>query len=121
MAHRGAAGGLRAALLAAVLVLTSAGGPLDELPYPVAPPEPAALLAALRKNLPANWRIGQPTSYLGITQVKVNILDEWRGSPISAAIAMCPGPEDEIWKQVRVFRLIMRWRQRDWPPWECRP
>lgn len=107
--------------MAAALVLTAAGGPLDELPYPVAPPEPAALLTALRKNLPANWRIGQPTSYLGITQVRVNILDEWRGSPISAAIAMCPGPEDDIWKQVRVFRLIMRHHQRDWPPWECRP
>lgn len=65
--------------------------------------------------------MGQPSVYLGIAQVKVNILDEWHGNPVAAAIAMCPDPEDGVWKQIRVFRLIMRHRQRDWPPYECRP
>ena len=124
-----AAGGLRKRrasfrdllLCLLALVLLPAGGPLEELPYPIAPPDPLSLLTALRKKLPANWRLGQPMVYLGIAQVKVNILDEWRGSPISAAIAMCPDTEDKIWQQVRVFRLIMRYRQRDWPPYECRP
>ena len=110
-----------AMLLIAALLLTQGGGPLEELPYPHAPPDPLALLTALRKNLPANWRLGQPAVYLNIAQVKVNILDEWRGNPVAAAVAMCPDPEDEIWKQVRVFRLIMRHHQRDWPPYECRP
>lgn len=110
-----------AMLLIAALLLTQGGGPLEELPYPLAPPDPLALLTALRKNLPANWRLGQPAVYLNIAQVKVNILDEWRGNPVAAAVAMCPDPEDEIWKQVRVFRLIMRHHQRDWPPYECRP
>lgn len=111
----------RLVLSLATLCLAQGGGPLGELPYPLAPPDPLALLTSLRKNLPANWRLGQPSVYLNIAQVKVNILDEWRGNPIAAAISMCPGPEDEIWKQLRVFRLIMRHRQRDWPPYECRP
>ncbi len=110
-----------AVLLLGVLLLTQGGGPLEELPYPPAPPDPLSLVTSLRRNLPANWRLGQPGFYLNIAQVKVNILDEWRGNPVAAAVAMCPGPDDEIWKQVRVFRLIMRHRQRDWPPYECRP
>ena len=111
----------RLLMAAGIAVLTCGGGPLDELPVPTPPPDPLSLLDALRPRLPPNWRMGQPTEYLGIAQVKVNILDEWRGNPVAAAISMCPDPEDEIWKQVRVFRLIMRYRQRDWPPYECRP
>ena len=111
----------RSLLVLAALVLTQGGGSLDELPYPPVAPDPLSLLTALQKKLPANWRLGQPSFYLGMAQVKVNILDEWRGSPISAAAALCPDTEDEIWKQTRVFRLIMRHRQRDWPPYECRP
>lgn len=110
-----------ALFLVAASLLIQGGGPLDELPYPPAPPDPLSLLTALQKKLPANWRLGQPTVYLNMAQVKVNILDEWRGNPVAAAVAMCPDTEDEIWNQVRVFRLIMRHRQRDWPPYECRP
>jgi hypothetical protein len=102
-------------------MLTCGGGPLDELPVPTPPPDPLSLLNALRPRLPPNWRMGQPSDYLGITQVRINIMDEWRGNPVAAAVSMCPDPEDEIWQQVRVFRLIMRYRQRDWPPYECRP
>ena len=111
----------RLLMAAGIAVLTCGGGPLDELPVPTPPPDPLSLLDALRPRLPPNWRMGQPTDYLGIAQVKVNILDEWRGNPVAAAIGMCPDPEDAIWKQVRVFRLIMRYHQRDWPPYECRP
>jgi hypothetical protein len=102
-------------------MLTCGGGPLDELPVPTPPPDPLSLLNALRPRLPPNWRLGQPSDYLGITQVRINITDEWRGNPVAAAASMCPDPEDEIWQQVRVFRLIMRSHQRDWPPYECRP
>lgn len=105
----------------ALILLTCAGGPLDELPIPAPPPDPLSLLESLRPRLPPNWRLGQPTSYLGIAQVKVNVADEWRGNPIAAAINLCPGPEDAIWDHVRVIRLIMRYQQRDWPPYECRP
>lgn len=111
----------RSLLAAGIAVLTCGGGPLDELPIPTPPPDPLSLLDALRPRLPPNWRMGQPTDYLGITEVRVNILDEWQGNPVAAAISMCPDPEDEIWKQIRVFRLIMRHHQRDWPPYECRP
>lgn len=104
-----------------VALLTCAGGPLDQLPIPTPPPDPLSLLNALRARLPPNWSIGQPSSYLGIAQVRVNILDGWRGNPVAAAVAMCPDPEDSIWRQTRVFRLVMRHHQRDWPPYECRP
>lgn len=104
-----------------IAFLTSAGGPLDNLPLPPPPPDPLSLLNALRPRLPPNWHMGQPSVYLGIAQVKVSILDEWRGNPVAAAVGMCPDPEDEIWKQMRVFRLVMRHHQRDWPPYECRP
>ncbi len=107
--------------LAAVLLTCCGGGKLDELPIPTPPPDPASLLDALRPRLPPNWRLGQPSAYLGISQVRVNILDEWRGNPVAAAVALCPDTEDAIWDQVRVFRLVMRYHQRDWPPWECRP
>jgi len=112
---------LRPVLALMAGLLTGAGGPLDELPSPTPPPDPLSLLNALRPRLPPNWRMGQPTSYLGIAQVRVNILDEWRGNPVAAAVAMCPDPEDPIWRQTRVFRLVMRHHQRDWPPYECRP
>jgi hypothetical protein len=46
---------------------------------------------------------------------------EWRGNPIAAAISLCPDPEDSIWEQTRVIRLIMHQRQRYWPPYDCRP
>ena len=111
----------RAAALALAALLICAGGPLDELPYPRKDVDPLSLLNALRPRLPPNWRMGQPWVYLGITSVRVNVLDEWRGNPISAAVAMCPDPEDSIWQQTRVFRLVMRHHQRDWPPHECRP
>jgi hypothetical protein len=101
--------------------LTCGGGPMDELSIPTPPPDPLSLLNALRPRLPPNWQMGQPSNYLGIAQVRVNILDEWRGNPVAAAVSMCPDPEDEIWRQVRVFRLVMRHHQRDWPPYECRP
>jgi hypothetical protein len=108
-------------LVLMVALLTCAGGPLDTLPVPTPPPDPLSLLDALRPRLPPNWRIGQPTAYLGISQVRVNILDEWRGNPVAAAVALCPDPDDPIWRQTRVFRLVMRHHQRDWPPYECRP
>jgi len=111
----------KALLSLAALCLAQGGGPLDELPYPPAPPDPLSLLTALHKNLPANWRMGQPSVYLNIAQVKINIPDQWRGNPVAAAVSLCPWPEDDIWRQVRVFRLIMRYRQQDWPPYECRP
>ena len=111
----------RPALLVLAGLLAGGGGPLDELPYPRKEVDPLSLLNALRPRLPPNWRMGQPWSYLGITSVRVNVLDEWRGNPIAAAIAMCPDPEDAIWRQTRVFRLVMRHHQRDWPPYECRP
>ena len=101
--------------------LTCGAGPLEELPTPAPPPDPLSLLNALRPRLPANWRMGQPTSYLGIATVRINIMDEWRGNPVAAAIALCPDTEDEIWHSVRIIRLIMRHHQRDWPPYECRP
>jgi hypothetical protein len=121
LSPRKAAVAYRLLLAAGVVALTCGGGPLDELPIPTPPPDPLSLLNALRPRLPPNWRMGQPSDYLGIAQVKVNILDEWRGNPVAAAVSMCPDPEDEIWQQVRVFRLIMRYHQRDWPPYECRP
>ncbi len=109
-------------LLGSVMVLAlCGGGPLEDLPVPTPPVDPISLLDALRPRLPANWRMGQPFEYLGITNVRINILDEWRGNPIAAAVSLCPDPEDEIWQQVRVFRLIMRHNRRDWPPYECRP
>lgn len=117
----GAGGRLRPALALLAALLTCAGGPMDELPYPRKDVDPLSLLNALRPRLPPNWRMGQPWVYLGIANVRVNILDEWRGNPVAAAIAMCPDPEDPIWRQTRVFRLVMRHHQRDWPPLECRP
>ena len=111
----------RVLVVLVIALLTCGGGPLNELPIPSPPPDPLSLLNALRPRLPPNWRMGQPSEYLGVAQVKVNILDEWRGNPVAAAVGMCPDPDDEIWQQVRVFRLIMRYRQRDWPPYECRP
>jgi len=108
-------------LAAAFAWLAGGAGPLDELPTPAPPPDPLSLLNALRPRLPPNWRMGQPSSYLGIATVRINILDEWRGNPVAAAIALCPDTEDDIWQSVRVIRLIMRHHQRDWPPYECRP
>ena len=104
-----------------MVVLICAGRPLEELPFPPTPPDPGSLLDSLRPRLPPNWRMGQPWTYLGVAHVRVNILDEWRGNPVAAAVALCPGPEDAIWRQTRTIRLIMRYRQRDWPPYECRP
>lgn len=108
-------------LQACIALVTIAGGPLEELPVPAPPPDPADLLNALRPRLPANWHFGQPYEYLGIPYVRVQIQDEWRGGPISAAIAMCPGPENPIWNQTRVIALVMRHLRHDWPPYECRP
>lgn len=98
-----------------------AGGPLDELPTPAPAPDPGDLLNALRSNLPANWHMGEPYSYLGIPYVRIQIQDEWRGNPVAAAVAMCPDPENAIWQQTRVIRLVMRHQRYDWPPYECRP
>lgn len=100
---------------------TGGAGPLTELPSPAPPPDPLTLLNALRPRLPPNWRLGQPGFYLGIAAVRIYILDEWRGNPVAAAIALCPDTEDDIWQSVRIIRLIMRHHQRDWPPYECRP
>lgn len=113
---------MRMALLQSlVAVFTVAGGPLDQLPVPTPPPEPIDLLNALRPRLQPNWHLGQPYSYLGIPYVRVLIQDEWRGNPIAAAIALCPGPEDEIWRETRVIRLVMQHNRRESPPYECRP
>lgn len=101
--------------------LVMAGGPLEELPSPPPQVDPGDLLDALRPNLLANWHMGQPYVYLGIPYVLVQIQDEWRGNPVAAAIAMCPGPENPIWQQTRVIRLVMRHLRHNWPPWECRP
>jgi hypothetical protein len=98
-----------------------AAGPLEELQVWPPPPDPFSLLQALSARLPPDWRLGQPSSYLGIAQVRVNMAPEWRGNPIAAAINLCPDTEDSIWEQTRVIRLIMHQRQRDWPPYDCRP
>ncbi len=105
----------------AIIFVAGAGGPLEELPADAPPVDPISILDALRPQLPPNWRMGQPTIYLGIAQVRVNILDEWRGNPVAAATAMCPQPEDEIWEHTRVIKIIMRHHQRLWPAYECRP
>jgi hypothetical protein len=112
---------LSATLLLCLGLLTSAGGPLEELPVPTPPPDPQDLLNALQPNLPANWHMGQPYNYLGVPYVRVQIQDEWRGNPIAAAIAMCPDPENPIWHQTRVIALVMRHLRHDWPPYQCRP
>ena len=115
-------GRVRIALVQACLALwTMGGGPLNELPIPTPPPDPISLLNALRPRLPANWHMGQPYTYLGIPYVRVLIQDQWRGNPIAAAIAMCPGSEATIWTETRVIRLVMRHNRRDWPAYECRP
>lgn len=120
-AHKTVARLRRLVLAAAAACLLAAAGPLDELPTPAPPPDPQSLLEALKPRLAPSWRLGQPSSYLGIAQVKIVILDQWRGNPVAAAIALCPDTEDAIWDSVRIIRLIMRHRQRDWPPYECRP
>lgn len=102
-------------------ILTMAGGPLTELPVWAPPPDQADLLNALAPRLPANWHMGQPYEYLGRPYVQVQIQDEWRGNPVAAAISLCPGPENAIWRQTRVIQLVMRYRQHNWPPYECRP
>lgn len=113
---------IRTALLQAfVAVFTVAGGPLDELPIPNPAPDPNNLLDALRPRLQPNWHMGQPYTYLGIPYVRVFIQDEWRGNPIAAAIALCPDTESEIWQETRVIRLVMQHKQREAPPYECRP
>ena len=104
-----------------LIFLTCGGGPLDELPILAPPFDPLSLLESLRPRLPARWSLSQPDLYLGVAQVKVNVADTWRGNPIAVAASLCPDPEDAIWNQLRVFRLIMRHHQRDWPPYECRP
>jgi hypothetical protein len=104
-----------------IALLICAGGPIEELPIPTPPPDPLSLLNALRPRLPPDWRLSQPISYLGIMEVRVNIFDGWKGNPIAAAVSLCPDPDDEIWRQLRVFRLIMRYHRRDSPPYECRP
>jgi hypothetical protein len=107
----------------ALLVATwpARADPLIEYPVPLPPPDPLSLLNALQPRLPPTWRMGQPYIYLDIPYVRVNIMDEWRGNPISAAIAMCPGSDDPIWELTPVIRLVMRHHQRNWPPYECRP
>ncbi|HTI84901.1 MAG TPA: hypothetical protein VL614_30985 [Acetobacteraceae bacterium] len=113
---------IRTALLQTfVAVFAVAGGPLDELPIPTPPPDPYRLLDALHPQLQPNWHLGQPYTYLGIPYVRVFIQDEWRGSPVAAAIALCPGPENKIWQETRVIRLVMQHKQRMSPAYECRP
>jgi hypothetical protein len=102
-------------------LLTCGDGPLNEVPTSPRFPDPFELGKVLQARLPPNWRLGQPMSYLGITRVKVNIVDDWRGNPIAAAVNLCPDTDNEIWRQVDVLWLVMRYRQRDWPPYECRP
>jgi hypothetical protein len=111
----------RSCLLAAVVGCTAAAGPLDELPFPEPTPDPQSLLEALLPRLPPNWRLGQPSTYLGVAEVRVNIVGDWRGNPVAAAVSLCPGTEDTIWQQTRLIRLTMRWHQRNWPPYDCRP
>src|ERR1700739_3641644 len=90
-------GRLPTVLLQGCLALfVMAGGPLDELPTPAPAPDPGDLLNALRSNLPANWHMGEPYSYLGIPYVRIQIQDEWRGNPVAAAVSMCPEPENKI-------------------------
>jgi hypothetical protein len=112
---------LRVLGLAAAMLCACAAGPLEDLTYPEPTPDPQALLDALSPRLPPNWRMGQPSEYLGIANVTVNIAGDWRGNPISAAIAMCPGTEDKIWDQTRLIRLTMRWHTRNSYPYDCRP
>jgi hypothetical protein len=107
--------------LACAAMLTAAGGPLTVLPTWAPPPDQSDLLNSLAPRLPANWHMGQPYDYLGVPYVRVQIQDEWRGNPVAAAVSMCPGPENAIWNQTRVIRLVMRYRQHDWPAYECRP
>jgi hypothetical protein len=113
-------GVFRCALAVVMAGFVAAAGPLEELPVWAPPPDPFTLLQTLSVRLPPDWRLGQPSSYLGIAEVRVNMAPEWRGNPIAAAINLCPGPEDSIWEQTRVIRLIMHQRQRDWPPYDCR-
>jgi hypothetical protein len=115
---------LAAAVLGAVLLagrFAASGAPLDELPASQPPPDQQSLLGSLRPQLPANWRLSQPYIYLRISYVRVFIQDEWRGNPIAAAISLCPESDDRIWDTTRIIRLVMRYHQRDWPPYECRP
>jgi hypothetical protein len=108
-------------LQAALALPTVAMGPLGELPASAPPPDPQDLLNALGPNLPANWHMGQPYTYLSVPYIRVQIQDQWRGNPVAAAVALCPSPDNVIWQQTRIIRLVMRHLQRDWPPYECRP
>jgi hypothetical protein len=118
---RFSAGVFRCAIVVVMANFLAAAGPLEELPVWPPPPDPFSLLQALSVRLPTDWRLGEPSTYLGIAEVRVNMAPEWRGNPIAAAISLCPDPEDSIWEQTRVIRLIMHQRQRYWPPYDCRP
>lgn len=113
---------IRTALLQSFIALSAvAGGPLYELPMSSPPPDPYKLLDALRPPLQPDWHLGQPYAYLGIPYVRVFIPDEWRGNPVAAAIALCPGPENGIWQETRVIALVIQHKQHVSPPYECRP
>jgi hypothetical protein len=96
-----------------------------------ADPVPADLASlqiqrSLARSVPSNWSISEPQSTFDVPQIKIGIPDNWRGSPVSAAMSLCPDPDSDLWhgavlQGAAVLRLVVHYKGRDWAPYDCRP
>jgi hypothetical protein len=82
---------------------------------------PEALQRSLAENLPPGWQISAPATDLGKWQATISVPPRWVGNPVAAAIKLCPSSDSDIWKAMPSLALIVHYRGRDWPEYDCAP
>lgn len=73
-----------------------------------------------QQRLPTAWFISLPEFNAGTHKVNVHIPYEWRGSPASAMLNLCPPVESELWKHIDWIQLTPVYRRQSGPPILCR-
>ncbi len=129
--------GARAASLTLVLLAVSGGAlpaaaqtgtgdlPGDNGLDPAIDPFPfdgrLAIRDYLRRTLPGRWWAKEPSFSLGVWSAVVHVPDDWKGSPASAMIRLCPPRENPLWRHIERLELVPFYRDAPRAGTICRP
>lgn len=75
---------------------------------------------AIAGTLPSSWRVDAHAGGEGVVEATLVVPGGWRGSPVSAGLNACPGPESGVWRSVRLVRITVLVNGRRSPAIDCR-
>ncbi|WP_454918188.1 hypothetical protein [Xanthobacter sediminis] len=85
------------------------------------PTDPHVVIRAfLATRLPSLWW-GRESAYSpGRIAVEIHLPEGWQGNPTSAMMALCPPPNDNLWRIFTEIEMRPFYQKKFWPSWTCR-